>query len=78
MACIARLNGGPFGARMCSMDVDGDGRVGATTDALIIARVALGMSGPSVLQGITLSGPRNSWSAVRDYLVLQCGMTATP
>ncbi len=78
MACIARLNGGPFGARVCSMDIDGDGRVGATTDALIITRIALGLSGPGVLQGITLTGPRNSWITIRDYLVTQCGLSVRP
>lgn len=78
MACIARLNGGPFGARVCSLDIDGDGRVGATTDALIITRIALGLSGPAVLQGITLTGPRNNWIAIRDYLVTQCGLSVRP
>ena len=36
------LRGGPFDARNCSMDIDGDNRVLATTDILIGARVALG------------------------------------
>ena len=44
----------------------------------IITRIALGLSGPGVLQGITLTGPRNSWIAIRDYLVTQCGLSVRP
>jgi uncharacterized delta-60 repeat protein len=73
--CAARLNGGPFGARACTQDVDGDGVVLATTDLLIATRVALGIRGPSVLNGINLTGkPRDNWTKVRDYLFMQCGM----
>jgi uncharacterized delta-60 repeat protein len=74
--CIARLNGGSAGARNCTLDFDGDGVVQATTDMLIGTRVALGMRGPSVINGINLSGkPRDTWDKVRDYLVAQCGMS---
>jgi hypothetical protein len=52
-ACIARLNGAPFGARQCSLDVDGDGLITATIDSLIHARLALGLRGDSVVNGIT-------------------------
>lgn len=74
--CVARYHGGPFGYRNCTLDVDGDGRVLATTDALIHARIALGMTGTAVTNGITF-GPnatRTTWSALRTHLITQCGM----
>ncbi|MGL4232371.1 MAG: hypothetical protein ACRCWJ_13475 [Casimicrobium sp.] len=73
--CLSRYEGGPTPGRYCSLDVDGDGQVFATTDMLIANRVAAGMSGAQVLNGINLSGkPRNTWSAIREYLIGQCGM----
>ena len=78
--CLARYQGGPFEARNCSLDIDGDNQVLATTDILISARVALGMSGNTVLNGITFAphATRTTWPAIRDYLVTQCGMSITP
>jgi uncharacterized delta-60 repeat protein len=74
--CIARLNGGPFSARDCTPDFDGDGAVLATTDALILTRVSLGITGNAVINGITFAphAKRNTWPLIRDYLVAQCGM----
>lgn len=78
--CLARYQGGPFEARNCALDIDGDNQVLATTDILISARVALGMSGNAVLNGITFAphATRTTWPAIRDYLVTQCGMSITP
>jgi uncharacterized delta-60 repeat protein len=78
--CLARYEGGPFDARNCSMDIDGDGLVLATTDSLIHARVALGITGPAVIGGITFAphATRNTWPLIRDYLVTQCGMSLVP
>jgi uncharacterized delta-60 repeat protein len=80
--CIARLNGGPSSARQCSLDIDGDGKVLATTDMLIGTRVALGMTGSAVLGGITFpaNATRDQWGTntprdIRKYLVTQCGMS---
>ncbi len=72
--CVARLQSGPNIARNCTMDIDGDGRVTPTVDALILARASLGLSGSAVIQGITVSGPRNTWPLIREYLTSQCGM----
>lgn len=79
-ACLARYEGGPFDARACTMDIDGDNRVLATTDLLIGTRVALGLSGVAVLNGITFAphATRTTWPAIRDYLVSQCGMSVVP
>ena len=79
--CIARLEGGPFGARNCSLDIDGDGRVLATTDSLIHARIALGITGGAVIGGINfpVGATRDQWGSntsrdIRKFLLTHCGM----
>lgn len=78
--CIARLNGGPYAAKNCSMDVDGDGAMIATRDGLMITRAMLGLTGSAVTNGITFAAhaTRTSWTDIRNYLVGQCGMTIAP
>jgi uncharacterized delta-60 repeat protein len=78
--CVARFEGGPFGAKNCSPDIDGDGKMTATVDALINTRVMLGLTGSAVTGGITFpaNATRNSWSEIRTYLVTQCGMAIAP
>ena len=75
--CSARYDGGPFVYQNCSPDLDGDGFFLATKDALIYTRIALGITGPAVIGGITFapSATRSTWSLIRDYLVTQCGMS---
>lgn len=77
--CVARLHGGLFGYKSCSMDIDGDGKVLPTTDGLLLTRIALGMSGSAALAGaISSTATRDTWPKVRDYLVNQCGMSVAP
>jgi uncharacterized delta-60 repeat protein len=77
--CLARLYGGPFGYKNCSMDIDGDGKVLPTTDGLLLTRIALGFTGAAVLSGAQgVGATRNTWPKVRDYLVNQCGMSVAP
>ncbi len=75
--CAVRYDGGPFGYQNCKLDIDGDGRVLATTDMLIGTRIALGITGNAVIGGITFStnATRNTWPLIRDYLVTQCGLS---
>jgi uncharacterized delta-60 repeat protein len=80
--CIARFEGGPFGARNCSLDIDGDGKTTATIDGLIATRVMLGLTGSAVIGGIGFpaNASRNEWGTntvrdIRKYLVSQCGMS---
>lgn len=77
VTCLARYEGGPFGYQNCKPDLDGDGAFLATTDALINMRVALGITGDAVINGITFppTATRNTWPLIRDYLVSQCGMS---
>jgi uncharacterized delta-60 repeat protein len=74
--CTVRLQGGPYGYKQCTMDIDGDGQVLGTTDAILHARVAAGLSGNAVLNGLTFapSAQRTSWPAIRDFLGYHCGM----
>jgi len=73
---IARLDNRPSTGRGCDMDVDGDGVVSPTTDGLLLARVAAGMTGNAVIAGAVGAGARrNSWPLIRDHLILQCGMS---
>jgi uncharacterized delta-60 repeat protein len=74
--CAIRYDGGPFGYKACTLDLDGDNAVRATTDMLMGMRVALGVTGTAVVNGITFSGnaTRDSWPLIRDYLITQCGM----
>ncbi len=58
-----------------SFDLDGDGRVSPTTDALMFLRAALGLTGDAVVAGATAPGaPRRTWAAVRSYLNDVCAM----
>ena len=60
-------------------DIDGDGQVHATTDGLMILRVALGLTGDAVVLNATAAGaPRTTWAQVRPYLVTNCGLTVGP
>lgn len=64
-------------ATTCTTDIDGDGIVSATVDALIHTRVALGMIGAEVLNGIAIpnSATRQNWNAIKAHLNARCGMT---
>ncbi len=79
--CAARYESGPFAYRQCSLDVDGDGLITATVDALILTRVMLGLRGNAVIGGIVFpaNALRRVWGGgapndVRQYLVTHCGM----
>ncbi len=75
--CVARYDGGPFTSPACSLDIDGDTQVLATTDSLIHARIALGIRGDAVVAGITfpINAQRKTWTQIRGHLVTACGMT---
>ena len=78
--CLARFEGGPSGAQFCSLDIDGDGRVNATTDTLILNRIALGINTSAAIAGISFpaTATRNTWPLIRDYLVSNCGLVLLP
>ena len=61
----------------CQMDIDGNGAFNANTDALILARLAMGFRGPALISGMTFGAgaTRNTWVPIRDYLSTQCGLS---
>lgn len=61
----------------CTLDIDGDGAILATTDALLFARISLGLTGSAVTASVNFpeTATRKTWTAIRDHLVTQCGMT---
>ena len=77
--CALRYDGGPFGYQSCKPDLDGDGTF-SPSDALIYARVALGINGNAVIGGVTFpaAATRKTWPLLRTYLVLQCGLNLGP
>ena len=88
-ACATRITGGGVASFVDGqsstaglpkpMDIDGDGQVAATTDGLMLLRVALGLTGNAVVANATAPGaPRNTWALVQPYLVQQCGLTVAP
>jgi uncharacterized delta-60 repeat protein len=76
----ARFNQTGAFYKACSADVDGDGAHIATIDGLLWSRAMLGMTGSSMVNGITFptGATRTSWSAIRDYLANECGMSLAP
>lgn len=64
-------------ATACTLDIDGDGVVNTTIDALIHARIALGMFGPDVLNGLSIppNAVRPDWTSIRAHLNARCGLT---
>ena len=59
-----------------TLDVDGDGAVGASTDAVLLVRALLGFGGASVPADAlgTLPRTRSDWTSIRTYLVTECGL----
>ena len=73
--CVLRINGSPQTAPTCTMDIDGDGVINATTDGLILLRAMLGISGANALANAVGTGAsRSTWPQVREYLFDQCRM----
>jgi uncharacterized delta-60 repeat protein len=74
--CIARYEGGPFGTKNCSMDIDGDGVVLGTTDQLILSRIARGVKDANAIGGVSFApyATRKTWDSMRSFLVTQCGI----
>lgn len=77
---VFRMRGGWFGARQCDFDVDGDNIVGTSNDLTLATRASMGFTGSALLQGASFSAhaTRTTWSAIRDYLVSQCGLVLSP
>jgi alpha-tubulin suppressor-like RCC1 family protein len=65
-----------IGVVKCSLDLDGDGQVLATTDAVLLARAALGYSGGALTtNALSASAPRRTSQDLLSYLNASCGIT---
>lgn len=75
---VSRYEGAPLSP--CRLDIDGDGLVLATTDSLVHARIAIGLSGNAVTHGIgfPVAATRKTWADIRSYLVTSCAMILPP
>ena len=63
-----------IGVVKCSLDLDGDGQVLATTDAVLMARAALGYSGVALTaNALAAAAPRRSSVDLLSYLSASCG-----
>ena len=57
----------------CSLDIDGDGTIGAATDGLLLVRAAFGVTGGAATAGaIGANAVRRSWDDVGPYLTVSC------
>ena len=75
---FAMTAGGLCAQTVCNLDVDGDGRFLSTTDAVILTRLALGITGAAVVEGATGSGAtRRTYEEIRSYLDVQCQFATT-
>ena len=62
-----------------ALDIDGDGKVLATTDGLLLVRALLGLTGDAVVSGaLAPTATRSTWPAIRSYLNGQCGLALLP
>ncbi len=60
-------------AAVCSMDIDGNGRVDATTDGLLLTRYMLGLRGTALVSGALGAGASRTLPAdIENYLATPC------
>jgi uncharacterized delta-60 repeat protein len=76
--CLARVEWAYPRGGSCTLDLDGDGQVLATTDAAILTRIAAGMSGQQALANVIGPGTRQAWEAMQAFLARDCGMSISP
>ena len=74
LAALLALAGIPAShAAVCSMDIDGNGRVEATTDGLLMTRYILGNRGAALVNGALGAGASRTLPAdIEIYLATPC------
>jgi hypothetical protein len=61
------------------LDIDGNGKVDASTDGVLLLRSLLGFRGSAVTDGVLgANSERTTWDAIRTYLTTKCGTTNIP
>lgn len=73
IVCFALLAISASHAAVCSMDIDGNGRVEATTDGLLMMRYMLGIRGSALVIGALGAGASRTLPAdIENYLATPC------
>jgi hypothetical protein len=63
----------------CSLDVDGNSKIDALSDGLMLIRAMFGLTGTSVTNNAIGNGAtRSTWAQVRAYLNANCGSDFAP
>ena len=64
---------------LCSMDIDDDGLVQASTDGLLLTRAMLGLTGSAVTNGaLGVNAFRTTWPDILSFLNSNCGTSFLP
>lgn len=63
----------------CTLDIDGNGKVDALTDALLFIRALFGLTGTSVTNGaLGVGATRTDWEKLRTFMNDRCGTNFAP
>ena len=63
----------------CTLDLDGNGSINATTDGLMMLRALLGLKGTAVTGNALGTAPtRGDWASIRSYVNANCGTNFAP
>lgn len=76
--CLARIEWAYPRGGICTPDLDGDGQMLATTDAIQLARIAVGVRGDAVTAGALGAGAIRGGDRIREMLARDCGITLAP
>ena len=61
------------------LDIDGDGRIDALSDGLVLLRALFGLSGAAATNAaVPATSPRSDWPAIRNHLNANCGLHLAP
>lgn len=73
-ACVARITLAPTGVKSCLPDIDGDGKLNAMTDGLLLLRGMFGLFGDALTKNVVGTGATRSQTNIEDYLTIRCGL----
>lgn len=66
--CIARFEGGPYTPPACTLNVDGNFRVEAATDGVLILRYLLGLRGSALTAGALGANPTRTGTTLEAWI----------
>jgi hypothetical protein len=70
--------GSPLGSN-CTLDVDGNSKIDALSDGLMLIRAMFGLTGTSVTNNaVGLGASRNTWALLQPWLNGNCGSSFAP